>query len=304
MPVDYTQTLPLSKQARIVEDLARGYRSAGALASQHAIPIGGIEQIRAKYGPDSERLHQSLEQLRGLEHQSKRKTAEAQQQADRTDGLTTDERADVRRWAVVEGIKVGTGGRVAAAVIAQWRAAGSPSVVPKEEEAAPQQADAEPADVETVLDPTGTDVELDAEQDGAPCRFCGRVECDSEHGTDVPAAKQADLDAAAVDAAGTPVPPPAALPRQTAPRAASPFEAAFAEWASLFLRAQDVPELAPHLTRVADAVDALADAYNEHQHRQQMVDGIVDALAASGVTGDLQAAALAVLDRIDGRDAA
>ena len=129
--------LSREKQALIVADLARGSRTAGPIARRHGVTEQVVLALRAAYGPDLGSLTTNAQMLRRPAPVTVAATPAVKAVAEPVevppapvsrglDGLTRSERAECRAWALANGIVAGSGGRVAAAVVEAWEAAGRP----------------------------------------------------------------------------------------------------------------------------------------------------------------------------------
>ena len=129
--------LSREKQALIVADLARGSRTPGPIARRHGVTEQVVEALRTAYGPDLGTLAANAQLLRRPAPVKVVAAPAVQAVAEPApvppapvsrglDGLTRSERAECRAWALANGIAAGSGGRVAAAVVEAWEAAGRP----------------------------------------------------------------------------------------------------------------------------------------------------------------------------------
>lgn len=131
--------LSREKQALIVADLARGSRTAGPIARRHGVTEQVVLALRAAYGPDLGSLTTNAQLLRRpapvtvaakpvvhADSEAEPEHALSAPVSRGLDGLTRSERAECRAWALANGIAAGSGGRVAAAVVEAWEAAGRP----------------------------------------------------------------------------------------------------------------------------------------------------------------------------------
>lgn len=135
-------------QARILDDLGRGHRSISAIAERHHVPAEAVFMLRDKYGPGLPGLTAAAKSLRRppalalskhppaapevvaevvAEVCPTRKPAKAfPKGGGYTDGLTSNERAACKDWAVAQGWARPIG-PCSRALIARWDAAGRPS---------------------------------------------------------------------------------------------------------------------------------------------------------------------------------
>lgn len=63
-----TRTIPRDTVAKIVADLAKGYRPVAEIARRHGEPVQVVEGIRAVYGPSQGALARAAEDLRRPVH--------------------------------------------------------------------------------------------------------------------------------------------------------------------------------------------------------------------------------------------
>lgn len=186
-----TRTIPRETVAKIVSDLAKGFRSPAEIARIHREPIDVVEGLRDAYGPSLGALAQAAEDLRRpapltvvrvvpdavvaspptAEHVPTgpaQSTSEPDEPAEPdpepepsprkyNDGLTVDERRTCRAWAVAHRPTycLSVRGLLPAQLVAEWIEAGRPIADPTIAPPAKPGNDipaAVPEDVELTLD--------------------------------------------------------------------------------------------------------------------------------------------------------
>lgn len=132
--------IPRDRLEKIVADLARQTRTTLAIAQRHHVPHPVVLAIRDRYGPTAAALIASAEQLRRPAPVAAAEPdvvelvddveppAEPDAPASRSDGLTFEERAECRTWAMGTGRQVGAAGKIAAALVQAWNEAGRPTL--------------------------------------------------------------------------------------------------------------------------------------------------------------------------------
>lgn len=125
---------------RIVGELARATRTTGAIARRHDVPVETVERLLVQYGPEIPKLIEAAEQLRRpvpvLTDEVPDVTPEPVEAAvvepvngkrrPVGDGLTSDERAACRAWAIADGREVGKRGWIPIDLVEAWNTAGRP----------------------------------------------------------------------------------------------------------------------------------------------------------------------------------
>ena len=126
---------------RIVHDLARATRTPKAIASRYDVPLATVEMLRDHYGPEIPKLIDAAEQLRRpvrtlpkdaelVDVEPEPVVAAVVEPAEpgrpKGDGLTSENRAAARAWAIADGRDVATRGKLPQAIVDAWVEAGRP----------------------------------------------------------------------------------------------------------------------------------------------------------------------------------
>lgn len=134
--------IPREKKAKIVDALARATRTPRVIADRYSVSVDTVLDLRDEYGPDIPQLIASAAELRRPVpvdghpkvdppkpvEPAKSKSVESKPTPKKPvgDGLTQDERAACRVWAVADSQEIGSRGWIPADVVAAWNAAGRP----------------------------------------------------------------------------------------------------------------------------------------------------------------------------------
>lgn len=135
-------TLPREIQARILSDLAKGYRSTVEIARIHQVTTGTVQALRSAYGGDVRRLTEAAEEMRRPIHApaAREQIAELVAEAMPTrpkprrggysDGLLIAERHVAKRWLASLGEPVPLK-MLPREALERWEAAGRPDAPPE-----------------------------------------------------------------------------------------------------------------------------------------------------------------------------
>lgn len=261
------RTIPRSVRELILRDLARQTRTPKAIADRHHVPVDAVTALRNDFGPGPVELLTAAEELaRPLKPAASPTVATAATPAAPTT-LDASERKECRAWALTTGRTTAGTGPLPHAIVSAWIEAGRPLVeAPKPE-------------------PTPEPVE-----EVAPVAEEAAPAVDDDHHDEEPVEEADVVDSSVV--CGTcrqPLPDPwgDSCPhcgeRFAGAGMTSEWRGAWEDWPALFVRAAVLASVAVEWQAVRDAVDMLRDALTEHEHREQLVLRVRDAIAPQGL---------------------
>ena len=286
------RAIPRSVRELILRDLARQTRTPKAIAGRHHIPVEAVTALRNDFGPGPVELLRAAEELaRPLKPAASPTAATAAAAPAAPTTLDASERKECRAWARTTGRTTAGTGPLPHTIVDAWIEAGRPAieapqpaptpepveeVAPVAEEAAPVVDDDDHHDEEPVEEADADSAQGDVVDSSVVCGTCGQPLPDP-WGDSCPHCGERFAGAGMTRELEWHVreshilPPADALP------------AVWEDWPALFVRAAVLASVAVEWQAVRDAVEMLRDALTEHEHREQLVLRVRDAIAPQGL---------------------